>query len=791
MRNVLLIKGESRYNAMRNYIDEVEKGFRLAGYDTYVIDATEKSHMFQVYELLDSVKIDITFTCNAMLMTRISDVYITYLTDHPASHRERLEKLDERAVVFVCDRRHELYIRCYCPNIRYVKYIPLSGEVFGNYIPYRERSRDVVFTGSYTAPEEVYKNIFGCDETLHEIARYMAESIIKQPEQDLEMCLKNCLSGFKVELPDWKFHELMDAFCRIDAYARSYYRDRMIRSLVEADQKVHVFGNGWEKFEGEGKENLIVEKGNFYIAGKAVADAKISLNIMPWFKDGFQERIVAAMLSGTVAVTDESKYIQENFTDGMDLVLYSLKHLEELPVKVKWLLEHPDDAEQIAGTGKERAEKELTWQHRTFEMLHYIQECFGVSLPQKGHYGEVRQIPYSTLHNRQMLSDAIANMNKIIDMVSQVKLYDKMELCDIDYFYTRFLSDYVRISANFPEVTISDVVYNYIMNLTEGQEDTGTELLILECMHILAILLTMENAELIKSSNLLQEQMKQADIKPNSYSHQILLKKLKENYQESEEEDIQEILRNVERHQYVEAYNQDFVDKYRGDLEEILKTVQYDSEADMYFGLWNGKKMYYPRGYSAESVAAAINFVKLEQDIHSPHRYLDDTFGVQDGDIIIDAGVAEGNFALDAVDKAKKIYLVECEHRWIEALRKTFEPWAEKVVIIEKMLNDTDDEQYVSIDSFVEEGYVNFLKLDVEGAELPSLRGAKRILTDSKNVRCAVCAYHRRNAERDICELLEKYGFHTATTKGYMFFREDMDSWVDGELRHGIVRAVK
>ena len=83
------------------------------------------------------------------------------------------------------------------------------------------------------------------------------------------------------------------------------------------------------------------------------------------------------------------------------------------------------------------------------------------------------------------------------------------------------------------------------------------------------------------------------------------------------------------------------------------------------------------------------------------------------------------------------------------------------------------------------------MKLDVEGAEISALKGASRILTNSSNIRCAVCAYHCKNAERDIRELLEKYHFKTSTTRGYMFFKEDMDSWVDGELRHGIVRAVK
>lgn len=503
MGNVLFVKGQSQYNAMRNYIDAIEVGFRMAGYNTYVLDGMELSSEFQLEQLKNSIKIDIVFTCNAIVSNiskMIPDVlYVTYLTDHPASHWEdRLAILDEKAVVFVCDRRHEAYVKNFFPNIKYVKYIPLSGEASGNYIPYNRRAKDIIFTGSYSRPDQVYQNIFLCNENVSEIAKYLADSIIENPEQDLEACLQNCLALFDMEVPHEQFQELMGEFLYVDAYARSYYRDRMIRSLVENGLKVHVFGNGWEEFEGEGKENLIIEKGDFYVARKAVADAKISLNIMPWFKDGFQERIVAAMLSDTVSVTDESIYIRENFIDGKELVLYSLKNLKELPVKMKWLLEHPDEAEKIATAGKERAEKELTWQHRTFEMIRYVQECFSLSAPEKGKYGEIIQIEYHVLHERTMVVDAIRYMHELTGMISQVKQYDKMEVSDIDYFYTKFLSWFVKVSANFPEISISNFVYGYLMNVTEDQVESATELLMLECMHMLAVFLEIENLELRK-----------------------------------------------------------------------------------------------------------------------------------------------------------------------------------------------------------------------------------------------------------------------------------------------------
>ena len=50
----------------------------------------------------------------------------------------------------------------------------------------------------------------------------------------------------------------------------------------------------------------------------------------------------------------------------------------------------------------------------------------------------------------------------------------------------------------------------------------------------------------------------------------------------------------------------------------------------------------------------------------------------------------------------------------------------------------------VSLDSVVEKReQVTFIKLDVEGAELEALQGAKRIITENRP-KLAVCLYHKK-----------------------------------------------
>ncbi len=802
MAHILLMKGQSQYDAMRYYIDEVEIGFRLAGFHTIVLDTMEESYLFQFEEIVNSgMGIDFIFDYNAINMdikdrvvSKLKNAcYITYLCDHPAAHDRRLKKIDARAVVFVCDALHEEYIRRYYPNIKYVKYIPLSGSYSTKQVPFKERSIDVIFTGSYMKADDVYQNRLLQDEgVLKEFAKFMVKDIIQNPQQPIEMCLERAIDFFGIWVSEEEFKELVGEFLFIDRYARDYYRDQVIRVLVEHGIKVHVFGKGWEAFESPKKENLVIEEGNSYVARKAVANAKISLNVMPWFKAGFQERIASAMLSGTVALTDGSKYIDGNFEDGKELVVYSLEDLDRLPGKVKTLLDNGGMAGQIASVGKERADKELTWQHRVFEMVGYIQKNIGgTPISQQGS-GAVMQVPYKRKQNRLVGRDAIRGIEEILGLMENIRKFDVIDVCDLKYLYQKFLLLFLKIKANFPEVAINKFVYDFIEGLKGETLSDGIEFFIMECMKFQSIFLKAENKELIQENGYLHERNRRTHSeweKISRHENETIIKKILQNYSDSEDREILEIIPRIKERGWITTYNQEFADKYAGAGK--VSMVFYDEACKMHYVDWDGKRMYYPRGYSKENVAVQANFARMEQDQESPHCYLGEGFDVCEGDVVIDAGVAEGNFALGIVEKAGKVYLVECGHHWVEALEQTFRPWKEKVVIIEGMLGEKSEGGYVSIDSIVKEEEINFIKMDIEGSENAALKGASKLLRKSRNLKCAVCAYHKKNAEKDIKKIFETHGFTTATTRGYMFFKDDLDSWVDGEFRRGIVRAMK
>ena len=102
--------------------------------------------------------------------------------------------------------------------------------------------------------------------------------------------------------------------------------------------------------------------------------SKISLNIMSWHKDGLTERILNAMLCQSAVLSDRSGILEDIFVNGRDLVLFSLKGIDELPLLVKELLSDEERLWKIAFSGYEKARQNHQWKNRAEIFLQILEE---------------------------------------------------------------------------------------------------------------------------------------------------------------------------------------------------------------------------------------------------------------------------------------------------------------------------------------------------------------------------------------------------------------------------------
>jgi hypothetical protein len=137
------------------------------------------------------------------------------------------------------------------------------------------------------------------------------------------------------------------------------------------------------------------------------------------------------------------------------------------------------------------------------------------------------------------------------------------------------------------------------------------------------------------------------------------------------------------------------------------------------------------------------------------------------------------------------LYIFEYDHEWIQALKATFSPWADKVEIINKYISDSDDGSHVRLDTFHKnKNDITFLKIDVDGAEASVLKSCNEVFNTQKPLKVALCTYHKNNDENDFTLLLKNFGFSIATSKGYMIHYYDKKMKAP-YLRRGLIRAVR
>ena len=330
---------------------------------------------------------------------------INIIVDHPFYYYEELQYLPKRYLQICIDGDHTDYMKLLYPEIALGETIPLAGCDYRNsfgggtplslrddvidpatwipnltgetmtFLPIADRSTPVVFTGCYTQPDfflpYMSRNGAEYDAFYHGIL----DDLLADPDQCIHTVYLRHLNRELPELSTEDLKNVMNKMIFLDLWIRFTFRGKVIQTLVDADVPVHCIGAGWETLSVKNKNRLsYTEYSDTQVCLKAISEAKLSLNVMPWFKRGAHDRIYSSMLNGTVCVTDKSQYLLEHFSDGDMLHYYDLKNLSALPDIVTGLLERPDTMQQIADKARAYAGKNLTWKQYAEKLIPYFSE---------------------------------------------------------------------------------------------------------------------------------------------------------------------------------------------------------------------------------------------------------------------------------------------------------------------------------------------------------------------------------------------------------------------------------
>ena len=316
------------------------------------------------------------------------------ILDHPAWMKEHIDNGPKDYYLLIHDRNYLAFASRYYKNVKQCFYFPpggLSPDEAAQACPPLEtadcfplsppasippqKQFDLTFIGSYHDYRKRLALIHSYDRPHRFLAARFLRLICRNPDEPAERAFQQALEYNHISLSDEDFLTLFYEMRQVCFCAMTYYREKIIRTLLHAGIQIHVYGDTWKNAPFASCQNLICHPSATPREGLAIMErSKISLNIMSWHKDGLTERILNAMLCQSAVLSDRSRILEDIFVNGQDLILFSLNRLDELPALVRELLSDEKHLLEIAANGCEKARLNHRWKNRAETFLQILEE---------------------------------------------------------------------------------------------------------------------------------------------------------------------------------------------------------------------------------------------------------------------------------------------------------------------------------------------------------------------------------------------------------------------------------
>lgn len=387
MRFCLFYSGVESFNY---FTDRIEEELAKRGHDCFILDLNNMSapgpHSFQEFTRFLSVKADAAIAFDGLgikedifieLWDSMNTLAVNILMDHPLRFHPTMQKHPKNYIQFCCDRNHVEYVRKYfSKEVPFVEFMPHAGTYMGepDLVGYKDRPYDVLFSGTFYEPGSYLKQIdkeFEGNEFLREFYHNLSVYMIENHSVITEQAVLDLAAEMNLELKPEQLKTVFACSEPIDWMARMYYRKKVIQIIADAGINIWLLGRGWENHPCAEYSNvhIISDRVPFKETLPIMNQAKINLNVMPWFKDGTHDRIFNIFLQGSLALTDGSSWLLENFENKKDIVYYRLDNLDEIPEIINYYLAHTDEAAEVIRNGFEIVRTRYTWENIVEQIL--------------------------------------------------------------------------------------------------------------------------------------------------------------------------------------------------------------------------------------------------------------------------------------------------------------------------------------------------------------------------------------------------------------------------------------
>lgn len=387
MRCVLFYSGVESFNYFTNQIATELEG---RGVEYFILNLSDYSgtgeHSLSALSTFLSSRADMAISFDGLgikedlfieLWDSMGTLAVNILMDHPLRFHPTMRKHPRNYVQFCCDRNHVEYVKKYFgQDVSRVEFMPHAGTDMGrpNIDGYRERPYDVLFSGTFYEPDSYLRKIdqdFANNTLLKEFYYNLSDYMIANTSVTTEQAVLDMVSRMNLAFEEEQIRTLFRCAEPMDWMARMYWRMQVVQTIADAGIDIWLLGRGWENHPAATFPNvhIINDRVPFADTLPAMAKAKMNLNVMPWFKDGTHDRIFNILLQGSLPLTDSSQWLLENFRDGKNIAFYSLEKIQEIPQRIQYFLNYPDEAERVIESGYEIVKQNFVWKNIVDQIL--------------------------------------------------------------------------------------------------------------------------------------------------------------------------------------------------------------------------------------------------------------------------------------------------------------------------------------------------------------------------------------------------------------------------------------
>lgn len=381
---IVLIKGESRYEALRLFLDDIGAAFAARGYEVTIIDAPAEPDLDAALSRAAARKSTLVFTFGILGDYRDPDgrslgqvfgaPHVVQYVDYPLSHWVALDRTAPDTALLMIDESHvETVAAVYGAD----RFAFLGFSPHGGMGPVaapapdpaafvRARPIPMLFAGSFYEPQTPWwesqapaiASIFrrAADIALaHDAAPALAALDVSLGEHGLDPTRPDVADFRKLAL-------------HVHEHVRAHRRRLALQTAADLGLPVHVYGHGFEPhrrrfgaftFGGE------VDAGQ---VTRLMGQSRLVLNINANFAAGSHERPLMALLAGAAAATDASSFYAGAFGPG-EIATYRWSALAEDLAGIGRLAQDAEALHRMAAAGQARAAAGHRWSHRIDAIL--------------------------------------------------------------------------------------------------------------------------------------------------------------------------------------------------------------------------------------------------------------------------------------------------------------------------------------------------------------------------------------------------------------------------------------